>query len=72
MLVIGALDRFKLPSIVLACKSESDHHVDLDVASSVLSPLDVGLVDITTLSDHGKTRLRDAFELILKLASKGE
>ncbi|KAK7694634.1 hypothetical protein QCA50_001821 [Cerrena zonata] len=68
--IIRALDRFKLPSIVLACKSGSEHRVNLDVASSVLSPLDVGLVDITTLNDQGKTRLRDAFELILKLASK--
>ena len=57
---------------MLACKSEADHRVNLDIANSVLNPLDVGLVDITTISNQGKTRLRDAFELILKLASKGD
>ncbi|CAL1695877.1 unnamed protein product [Somion occarium] len=68
--VIRSLDYLKLPSIVLACKSDMDRRVDLNEATSVLHQLDVGLVEATTTHDAGKMRIRDTFELILKLASK--
>lgn len=69
---IGAFAHLRLPSVVLACKSDLEKHVDPHRALSVLKSLsvtthyDVGLVEATTENMPGKQKIRMAFEWIFQ------
>lgn len=56
----------KLPTIVLACKSDLDRQVDPDSALSILEQYDIGLIQVTTTNPNGKQKIRTAFEWIFK------
>ena len=64
----GAFAHLRLPSVVLACKSDLEKRVDPHHANGVLKHLsstthyDVGLVETTTDNDHGKQKVRMVFE----------
>ncbi|THH16724.1 hypothetical protein EUX98_g9256 [Antrodiella citrinella] len=70
--LIRAFAHLRLPSVVLACKSDLEKRVDPRGASSVLKSLsvdahyDVGLVEVTTENAHGKEKIRMAFEWIFR------
>ncbi|KAH8102648.1 ras GEF [Cristinia sonorae] len=70
--LIRTFAHLRLPSVVLACKSDLEKHVDPHRALSVLKSLsvsthyDVGLVETTTESEHGKQKIRMAFEWIFQ------
>ncbi|KZT02739.1 uncharacterized protein LAESUDRAFT_400607 [Laetiporus sulphureus 93-53] len=56
----------KLPTIVLACKSDLPLHVDPKRAARVLQQYDVGLIEVATTNPAGKDKIRTAFEWIFK------
>ncbi|KAI0793485.1 ras guanine nucleotide exchange factor domain-containing protein [Abortiporus biennis] len=62
--VLRSFDQLKIPSICLACKSDLEPRVNLDQASSTLKSYDIGLVQASAMTDHGKVKIRNAFEFL--------
>lgn len=60
------MEHLKLPTIVLACKSDLEHRVDPMQANSVIEPYDTGLVEVSTTNSSGKDKLRASFDWIFK------
>lgn len=56
----------KVPTLVLACKSDLERQIDPEEAVAILCPYDVGLVEVTSVDDPGKTKLRQSFNFLLK------
>lgn len=63
---LGEFAHLKLPTIVLACKSDLPLHVDPKRAARVLQQYDVGLIEVATTNPAGKDKIRTAFEWIFK------
>ncbi|OBZ79615.1 hypothetical protein A0H81_01151 [Grifola frondosa] len=64
--IMGAFGDLKLPTVVLACKSELERRVDPSRASVVLRPYDVGLVEISVATSQGKEKMRDTFDWLFR------
>lgn len=56
----------KVPTLALACKSDLERQIDPEEAVAILRPYDVGLVEVTTVDDMGKTKLQQSFHFLLK------
>jgi GTPase SAR1 family protein len=56
----------KLPTVVLACKSDLVRQVEPQQALELLQQYDVGLVEVTNGEDAGKAKMRRSFDWILK------
>lgn len=67
-LAVDAFAHLRLPSFVLACKSDLDKQVNPSEALTALKRLsvsihyDVGLVETTASNAEGKDKIRTAFE----------
>jgi hypothetical protein len=55
----------KLPTVVLACKSDLDRQVEPQKALQVLQKYDVGLVEVAN-NTEGKEKMRRSFDWLLK------
>ncbi|EKM61029.1 uncharacterized protein PHACADRAFT_247338 [Phanerochaete carnosa HHB-10118-sp] len=64
--VLQSMASLKLPTIVFACKSDLERHVDPKRVSAILEQYDVGLIEVTTTNTFGKDKIRTAFEWIFK------
>ena len=60
------MSHLKLPTIVFACKSDLDCHVDPKLAISILDRYDTGLIEVNTTTSSGKERIRMSFDWIFK------
>ncbi|KAF9015183.1 ras guanine nucleotide exchange factor domain-containing protein [Cyathus striatus] len=56
----------KLPIIVLACKVDLERQLEPEKALEILQPYDVGLVEVTSALDGGKSKMRQSFDFLLK------
>lgn len=56
----------KLPTVVLACKSDLPRQVDPQFALEVIQQYDAGLVEVTNSTDAGKEKMRRSFQWLLK------
>ncbi|KAL0951160.1 hypothetical protein HGRIS_007892 [Hohenbuehelia grisea] len=56
----------KLPVIVLACKDDLQPQVDSTSAAVITFQLDTGLIEVTSTTEAGKSRIRRTFEWLLK------
>ena len=67
-MLTGDLDGYrarKLPTVVLACKSDLDTQVEPQQALEVLQKYDVGLVEVANTAE-GKEKMRRSFDWLLK------
>lgn len=55
----------KLPTVVLACKSDLAREVDPQKAIEVLQVYDVGLVEVANIHE-GKEKMRRSFDWLLR------
>lgn len=60
-----------IPTVVLACKSDLERHVDPQEAAHFLELYDNGLVEVSNTSEQGKKKMRQAFEWLIKAVFRG-
>jgi len=65
-LLQGAYHTIKLPIIVLACKADLDLQIEPAFVSGLLNQYRAGLVEVSTVSDAGRAKLRRSFDWVLK------
>ena len=63
---IAAFRAARLPIVALACKCDLDNLLDLKRVHERLSVFDIGLVKVTISNEAGKSRLRLAFDWLLR------
>ncbi|KAF8898717.1 ras guanine nucleotide exchange factor domain-containing protein [Infundibulicybe gibba] len=64
--LLGGYHAMKIPTVVLACKSDLEHRVEPEKALEVLQKYDVGLVEVTKSQDQGKDKMRLSFDWLIK------
>lgn len=62
----GGYRELKLPTMVLACKSDLEQRVDPRKATEIIRQYDVGLVEVGSVLKSGKDRMRRSFDWLLK------
>ncbi|WVR07009.1 hypothetical protein IAU60_004048 [Kwoniella sp. DSM 27419] len=70
---VESLARAGIPVVILACKSdpEVEREVDAPAGNAIGEPHNVGLIEVTTLSSEGKSKMRNALRwLIYKLEQR--
>jgi hypothetical protein len=65
MLHSGHYRALKLPTVVLACKSDLERQVEPQKALEILQLYDVGLVEVSN-TQEGKEKMRRSFDWLLK------
>ncbi|KAI0361643.1 ras GEF [Trametes cingulata] len=63
--LLRAFGELRAPCIALACKTDLPQRVDPRDAHALLKQYQVGLIEVSTVTDHSKERIRMAFEWIL-------
>ncbi|KAH8835252.1 ras guanine nucleotide exchange factor domain-containing protein [Flagelloscypha sp. PMI_526] len=58
----------KLPTVVLACKTDLGWEIDPELAYQATQTYHNGMIDVTTADEAGKDKMRKAFDWILKAA----
>ena len=61
----GVYRALKLPTVVLACKSDLERQLEPQKALEVLQVYDVGLVEVAN-TPEGKEKMRRSFDWLLK------
>lgn len=61
----GAFGELRAPCIALSCKTDLPQRVNPKDAHSILQQYQVGLIEVSTVTDQSKERIRKAFEFIL-------
>lgn len=56
----------KLPTVVLACKSDLERRVEPEMALEVLQQYDVGLVEVANTPEYGKEKMKRSFDWLLR------
>ncbi|KAJ7597057.1 ras guanine nucleotide exchange factor domain-containing protein [Mycena floridula] len=67
--VEGLLRRYcamRLPTVVLACKSDLERQVDPQAALEVIQQFDAGLVEVSGATLQGREKMRRSFQWLLK------
>lgn len=60
----GLFGHLNLPTIVFACKSDLEKRVDSRHADSILQVYSVGLIEVSAVTQQGKSKIRTAFDWI--------
>ena len=66
----NGLDRLfeaEIPTVLLACKSDPDIQLEVEagVANSLAEPFNIGLIEVTESTTHGKGKMRSALRWLL-------
>ncbi|KAL1951959.1 hypothetical protein VTO73DRAFT_1108 [Trametes versicolor] len=63
--LLRAFGELRAPCIALSCKTDLPQRVNPKDAHSILQQYQVGLIEVSTVTDQSKERIRKAFEFIL-------
>ena len=66
----GCYQNLKIPTIVMACKSDLTKKVHPGVATKILERYHSGLIELTCVDDVGKEKVRRTFEFLIKTIIK--
>lgn len=65
--LLSEYSALKLPIVVLACKADLDPQIEPGkVAEDLKVRYDVGLIEVHKTSEHGKVKMRQSFDFLLK------
>jgi hypothetical protein len=67
----GGYNDLELPTVVMACKSDSVKEVDPHTAATALRRYGVGLVEVSKLDDSGKDKMRRCFDWMVRAIYRG-
>ena len=56
----------KLPTVVIACKTDLAGQVDPRTVANMLRKFDAGLVEANVVTEAGKAKIRGAFDWLFK------
>ncbi|KAH9969049.1 ras guanine nucleotide exchange factor domain-containing protein [Russula dissimulans] len=70
--ILPALREARLPIVAIACKCDLDDLLDLKKVHERLTKFDIGLIKVTISNEAGKSRLRLAFDWLLRAISHNQ